>query len=82
MGSDVDFLSDEDEVYDRETVELLLAEIEDLRNSLAQRDAEQFSACETPASVLCARQMSRNRRRCFIGSRSWRKRLTEPTNAS
>jgi hypothetical protein len=40
---DIDFFNfEEEETYDRETVALLQAEIEDLRAALAQRDAEQF----------------------------------------
>ena len=42
MDLDVDFFSlEEEETYDRETVALLEAEIDELRTALAQRDAEQ-----------------------------------------
>jgi hypothetical protein len=37
---ELSFLGHEDDVYDRETVELLLAEIEDLRSALAVSDAQ------------------------------------------
>jgi hypothetical protein len=47
----VDLFSDDGEVYDRETVELLLAEIEDLRTALAMRDADVTSAFQVPTQV-------------------------------
>ncbi len=46
MDFDSDFFQfEEEETYDRETVALLQAEIEELQTALAQRDAERF--CET-----------------------------------
>ncbi len=39
-ASKVELLSQDDEIYDRETVELLLAEIDDLRTALAQAQAQ------------------------------------------
>ncbi|MEM7475496.1 MAG: FHA domain-containing protein [Planctomycetota bacterium] len=54
-GLDID-LSDEDEeeFYDRETVELLQAEIEDLRAALARRDAEESA---TPGEAVSAEEV-------------------------
>ena len=51
MDSDVnffDFEEEEEETFDRETVALLQAEIEDLRAALAQRDADQMVELEGP----------------------------------
>ncbi len=48
MECEDDFFSDDNELYDRETVELLQAEIEDLRTALAQRDADTSSNAEVP----------------------------------
>jgi pSer/pThr/pTyr-binding forkhead associated (FHA) protein len=47
---DADFSSwDEEETFDRETVELLRAEIDDLRAALSQRDADPFTSIEHEA---------------------------------
>lgn len=48
LNSAVDFPAGDEDVYDRETVELLQAEIEDLRAALAQRDAERCCTDNTP----------------------------------
>lgn len=46
---DADFFGfEEEETYDRETVALLQAEIEDLQAALAQRDAEQYNHTGAP----------------------------------
>lgn len=47
MDDDIDVFSFEEETYDRETVALLQAEIDDLRSALAQRDAEQTEEFDT-----------------------------------
>ena len=48
MDFDADFSAwEEEETFDRETVELLKAEIEDLQAALAQRDSEQFNDAES-----------------------------------
>lgn len=45
----IDLLTQEDETYDRETVELLLAEIDDLRTALAQADSKQLTVADPMA---------------------------------
>lgn len=52
MGCDDEFFSEDSEHYDRATVELLQAEIEELRTALAERDAEHAYAFEFPAQVV------------------------------
>lgn len=51
--SEFDFFSndEEEELYDRQTVELLQAEIDDLRTALAQRDADLANVSEAPAQT-------------------------------
>ncbi len=46
-GSGIDLLAQEEETYDRETVELLLAEIDDLRTALSQADAQHVSVADS-----------------------------------
>ncbi len=43
----IDLLSQDDETYDRETVELLLAEIDDLRMALAQADSKPVTSANS-----------------------------------
>ncbi|MCA9158965.1 MAG: FHA domain-containing protein [Planctomycetales bacterium] len=45
--SGIDLLTQEDETYDRETVELLLAEIDDLRTALAQADSKHINFADS-----------------------------------
>ncbi len=52
--ADIDRRSQEDETYDRETVELLLAEIEDLRTALAQADARHDTVANSMAADAMA----------------------------
>jgi hypothetical protein len=49
--SGIDLLTQEDEAYDRETVELLLAEIDDLRTALAQADSKQINFADSMQDV-------------------------------
>lgn len=49
----IDLLTQEDETYDRETVELLLAEIEDLRTALAQADSKQINFNDSMVDDAC-----------------------------
>ncbi|MEZ6082038.1 MAG: hypothetical protein R3C56_42095, partial [Pirellulaceae bacterium] len=49
--SGIDLLTQEDEAYDRETVELLLAEIDDLRTALAQADSKQIYFADSMQDV-------------------------------
>lgn len=49
--SGIDLLTQEDETYDRETVELLLAEIDDLRTALAQADSKQINFADSMQDV-------------------------------
>jgi pSer/pThr/pTyr-binding forkhead associated (FHA) protein len=49
IASKVETLSQADEIYDRETVELLLAEIDDLRTALAQAQAQ----CDSNNANAC-----------------------------